>query len=425
MSWETRLKKNIVLTAPDKTQFTAKWVAGKEEGEKTIGIFRYPKVTGTITQDLGISGRVYAFTLYFDGADNDVDASAFTSALSQRGPWTIQHPVKGKLTVQPTKYSETTDPTNSGGVTAIETEWIEVGFQTTQATTTQLAYVVVAQTGPVANTLSADLQAAPQVTAAETGGLRTGARSSFRLMQGDLTALAEQTPEGAAGFASVLRSFEQTLTDLPMEVALLASQIQAMVSIPAIYATDDIVSLLDDYSTMMDGLASIPDSVISSAMGITSSASRNALLVREAFMGAIASTMGVIAVSRPLPSRSAAVAQAMVLSDAFDVMVNHLDEKMDDFSDERMDRQYFSQSQSFVETSLLVAQAVAFVLQSSYDLPVEKIISIRKWRSPVEVVITETGDASDAALDAFLEANHLKGDELICLPPGKQVVVYV
>ncbi len=72
--WRGRLRDSVQLTSPDGNIFNPLWRKDSYSGNKKLGIFEYPKVDGTIIQDLGINGTRYPLTLYFEGPDHDIEA---------------------------------------------------------------------------------------------------------------------------------------------------------------------------------------------------------------------------------------------------------------------------------------------------------------------------------------------------------------
>lgn len=415
MSYADRLRPSIKLIAPDASVFECKFVAGEVSAEKAIGIFRYPKVSGTITQDLGISGRAHSFNLYFEGENHDIVALRFGEAMKSRGPWSVTHPVEGQLSLQPTQYSASEAPVDSANVTVIKTEWIGVGGVTIPvATARQLAQKLLAQSAVTDDIGTAAIMKARLDNAAKVAAMRTATGNARRALETALYPMQQSTPDTVKRLASVNRSLNSTLETSPLDVPRLAAQIRSLTRIPAYFGLGSVVERLDRYRSAMDALAAIPVQ-----------ATREAYLVREAFLGAINSTIAVLTVAGAMPTRAESVRQALSVSSAFELMVATLDNDMDGLSDRRIDDQYFSQSVSFGEQALITAQAAAYLIRASYDLPVEKRVTMGRWRSPLEVFITETGSTNEEAFDSFLANNQIKGNDILCLPPGRTVTVYV
>ena len=106
MSWLDRVRGSLHLISPEGKTFDAKWVGDSRSAEKKLGIFTYPKINGTVVQDLGLNSALYPFRLFFDGEDNDLESTRFFEAFNERGTWEIDHPTKGRITLQPINVIE-------------------------------------------------------------------------------------------------------------------------------------------------------------------------------------------------------------------------------------------------------------------------------------------------------------------------------
>ena len=62
-----------------------------------------------------------------------------------------------------------------------------------------------------------------------------------------------------------------------------------------------------------------------------------------------------------------------------------------------------------------------------FDLKIETRFVLGKYETPMNLTVQEYGTlgAGDENLDLFISTNNLHGDNVILLPPGFEVVVYV
>jgi len=125
INWRDRLGSEIALVSPSGIQFTAKWKGNPRKKEKKLGIFEFPLVNGNIVQDLASQSSYYTLTIYFDGLNHDLNASAFFEVCDEIGTWQVYHPVHGFVELQLIRVEEDNDPVESGGITVVTTEWIE------------------------------------------------------------------------------------------------------------------------------------------------------------------------------------------------------------------------------------------------------------------------------------------------------------
>lgn len=136
--WKTRLRPTINFMSPDGHQFEAKWVGGTREIQKMIGEFSFPGRNGSIVQDLGSRAARYPLTIFFEGPSHDLLASLFFEAAKERGKWTVEHPIYGFIELQPVSVTEAANPTESGNVTEINSEWVEPLDEETLETARQM-----------------------------------------------------------------------------------------------------------------------------------------------------------------------------------------------------------------------------------------------------------------------------------------------
>ena len=89
--WQQRTRPEIKFTSPEGNVFLALWRSNTTPQEKKVGIFNYPKINGSVTQDLGTNSARHPMTIYFEGANNDLEAELFQAAFNETGPWTVIH----------------------------------------------------------------------------------------------------------------------------------------------------------------------------------------------------------------------------------------------------------------------------------------------------------------------------------------------
>ena len=116
-----------------------------------------------------------------------------------------------------------------------------------------------------------------------------------------------------------------------------------------------------------------------------------------------------------------------VAKEHFDEITARLDAVQDDFKDSPIETQYFSQSSSYASAAKMIGNTVRFLLIQAYDLAIEKRFTLDVPKAPIQIVIEEYGSLgeNDVNLDLFISANGLKGDDILYLPAGREVLTYV
>ena len=420
MSWLDRVQGTIELTSPDGEVFSAKWVGNTRSVEKKVGIFTYPKFDGAVGQDLGLAGTRYPLSLHFDGSDNDLESSRFFDAFSARGTWQIQHPTKGMLTLQPLSVAENIEPVDSGSITVFNTQWLQLVSPASVLSTAQLAAYIRSQSRNVDDvSLSQMTEAAEQRSVEEVNAIKNTTETTLATYDKTIASLLETSGELAAEAAGIRRGIADTLSTTPLDLTVLGGQIQAVMRTPS-KVTGDILQTLKPFADFIDQVSVLPDEEADQNY-------LNILAIREIFLTSANSSMALVGAAGILDTRAQALEAAELLALQFQTVTNSLDGAQVQFKDLRVDQQYFSQSLSFVESAQITAGATRYLLEASFNLAVEKRFTLDRERAPIEITITEYGELGneDSNFDLFISSNELKGNGILLLPAGREVVVYV
>jgi hypothetical protein len=421
MSYRDRLRPNITLTSPDGNVFEALWRGSDRAQEKKLGIFNFPKVDGSIVQDLGVSSATYPMTIIFEGSDNDLESDRFFESLKESGVWQVVHPVHGLKMLQPLSFTPADQPVTSGNVTEIDTEWIEPIQLDAAPSAPELQAATAAQIKEV-NSVSSDQfdQSTFTDTAAENGASKSAIESIVASVESHLEVLSDQSATIRAEMEAIKRDINEVLAVIPLDAISLAGQIQELIQLPA-RAVEDVQARLDAYEAFADEIS----------LSLTPEASRtedyNTVAAQELALTAVFGAVADISTTGDLISRPQAVQAIGANLELFSDATDTLDTTQEAFEDEFIDVQYFSQSQSYPDSSKLIALTVAYLLRSSFDLKAEKRFVLTRARNFVIVAIEEYGELGedDSNLDLFIDSNRLEGDEYMIISKGRELVVYV
>ena len=125
-------------------------------------------------------------------------------------------------------------------------------------------------------------------------------------------------------------------------------------------------------------------------------------------------------------TRADAINTAVEIADSYGDIINALDDTQEFFGEEKIESQFFSQSQSYVDSAEITAQSIKFLLISAYDLNIERRFILKLAKSAIRVCIEEYGDIGleDEIFQLFVESNNLQANEILFLQPGREIVVY-
>ena len=420
MSWRDRLRQTIELTSPDGNIFEAAWQGNSRSMDKKLGLFEFPKVKGTKVQDLDIGSARYPLTIFFSGEDNDKESDRFFKACKERGVWNIIHPVKGSLNLQLISVAENIQPVESGNLTQFDTEWIEPLEDSAVPSAFQLRSTIDSQIDEINSTVSDQIGSnILQKTAAQVAAFKATVDAVVASVEKFLAPIYEIQSEINAQILSIKRGVNTLLTAPVLDVISIAGQIQAMIQLPAL-AVADINSRVEAYQNF-----------ISAALGLSPETAktkdRNIVAVQELALTSGLASISFISSTGELSSRLQAIELIEANTQLFKDIIDTLDATQELFQDEIIDKQYFSQSESYSDAVLMISQTIAYLLRSAFDLSIEKRFVLEKMRAPIEITISEYGDLgeNDINFDLFIDSNGLKGNEILILPEGREVLVYV
>src|SRR5690606_39216569 len=100
VSWEDRARRGA-YTSPSGVRIEFDFVQVSRETPKRTKAFEFPGLDGAYVQDNGFGARQYPLLCYFAGADCDLEATQFESALLERGVGRLEHPLYGTFDVVP------------------------------------------------------------------------------------------------------------------------------------------------------------------------------------------------------------------------------------------------------------------------------------------------------------------------------------
>jgi hypothetical protein len=236
-----------------------------------------------------------------------------------------------------------------------------------------------------------------------------------------LTSLAELNSTIIEQFNTIVEGLEIHIEQEELDRLGLVGQVQNMIQIPLL-ASNDVFERLNTYAEIADDILAILPEIED-----TSPEAVNVTLVVEMSIIAILVAMAEIVTTGLLQTRAQTIEAANFLIEKLESYTESLDDRQVVFQENQIDRQYFSQLQSYSSAAKLISAAIQYLLLAAFNLRVEKRFTLSEPRVPIEIAISEYGDLGedDSNLDLFIDANKLKGNEILLLPAGREVVVYV
>ncbi len=407
------------------------WRGDTRSGSKRLAIHSYANVPGNVVRDFGSNSIGWTITAHFTGPDNDIMAEKFGDALySQNGEWIVTHPTYGDRGYNLTSWVERIEPVESGNVTVFETVWIEGIDPSTLQTTAQMTDSIGVRADLV------DVAAADQFVAntsiANSGdefSLITALDNVATAADKILGPIAAQNTAIAAEFNAVQNGINRVLSSTIGSTLQIAGQFQALIKLP-LRAIDSVGSRLDAYLEMADAMTGITP-VEKNARG------KNVSSAQELALCSVISANARIAATGPtndtivptiggMRTRTEVVNTAKKLDVRFRDMVATMDVAQSFFEDTSIEKQFFSQSQTFGAADVMTMQATQYLLASSMELKREKRFALPYNSTAVQEAVRQYGKSdNDEFIDFFIESNDLHGLDVTLMKAGHEVVVYV
>lgn len=421
MSWQDRVRSVITLVSPSGTSFEAYWRGDSRNAAKKLGIFNLPRIKGAQVQDLELGATTYTIVIFFEGTDHDLTAEQFFTACGERGRWNVTHPVKGLLSLQLVSVREAVDSVASGNITQFDTEWIDPIDPTTVKSLVQLAAEAQLQVEIVNDQAASQFDS---IITTSQRGVKTGivqiAKEYFGIYSRTLSNIVNKSEAVRQRVSSVYRGIIDAISGPVINTISLSAQVQEWIQLPVL-AVSDTQARFESYKNFMErGLLSTQRILVGNDYN------RDVIATHELFLTAAMTAVSQVSVTGTFETRPEAVGAAIAVSNQFVELTDRLDDVSQLYTG-LISTQYFSQMDSFPATWLLTAQAVNYILVTSFNLAIERRFVLDRRRAVIDIVISEYGDLgeNDINYDNFIRYNTLKNNDIILLPAGKEVVVYV
>jgi hypothetical protein len=420
MSWVDRIKPKMKLTSPMGQLFEAFWVGNQVSKTKKLGLFSNPNFKGTIVQDLGITGDSYPLPIFFSGPDHDLIAKNFWIAASETGPWKIEHPILGPLSLQLMSIEMGIQPVTDGNISQFQLEFIEPAKEDAVVSDLELASGTKEGISKV-NGLSASQFKKGSLVNFETLAekIRSTTKDILDIYNNVFDPLISTVNEVQNLSNEIVKSIQSILNATILKPVELASGIQQLVRTPAL-ASRDFEVRTSKYSEFLGEIFKLkPEG--------NSLANTNEIQTVQVAALAVVPAISDIALSTDFISKEEAITTANYVTASFLDIVNKLDESMGLYRGKNIGLQYFSQSESYQANLQLIALILAFIIDQGYRSNLEKKMVLTKPETPIALTIQEYGSLgnNDILLDFFIASNRLKNNEILLLPAGKAISIYL
>lgn len=423
MSWENELKPEIKLTSPDGNVFNAKWIGNERSFEKKLGIFSIPNFDGEIVQDMSVQSNRWPLTIYFDGFFHNKESNRFYESLrSEKGQWEIVHPVRGPLVLQLISCTENLQPVENGNYTVFDTQWIEPANITRLISQQELASQVLND----AVVAYEDLILQLQQTRTDLYAAIQRTKNMFQKVSGFYDTIVREL---TATNALLFEDFEDSQTELSSAISNFGIDNTDVSDIAdsMVDLAESPIDISENFNTRFAVYKELLETLYTLVPTMTTIEDLNAIIALEYCIVVAIVVIAKIVATSTFQSRPEVVSAIQNITDIFNNTVSTLETIQDLFATLDIDRQYYSFLKQYTILVNIYSNAIRFLITEFYNLQAEKRFTIKNARSPLEIAVTEYGELGedDFYYDLFLTSNNLSGNDILLLPAGREVVIYV
>ena len=429
MSWEDRITE-MVYTSPSGLVFTGIFEDVSKEIVKKTTAFNFLDVDGTYVQDLGKQGRRYPIRWIFSGEDYDEEAERFDSAIEEKGPGILQHPLYGTFDVVPFGSIKRRDDLVTAANQAVYDitfyETIKIIFPISELSAENAMTEGFADYSD--NAVENYDDSLSISTAQEIIGYIDSAKAGLRKLKKAMAGIAATTAAIERAFNDVVNLAEETIETLVGGPTLIATQMIAIARLPS-QASASIQSKLDAYSNLIGSLTTGSSNQFEPGLDSQqgNAYSNNNLIAQAAVLAAIEST---ISESTTFPTRLAAINAIEALDT---LMTNYLD-----WSD--INREVLIQgvlptrepgTNDLIDTGEAYQQLLDVfsisqgrLTQIAFTALQERSVILDRDRTFIDFAAEFYGQL-DEQYDFIINSNNLSGIELFEIKKGREMVYYV
>lgn len=396
---------------------------------KRTTAFDFPGVNRSYVQDSGHGSGVFPMRCIFSGDSADLLAQAFRSALLERGPGHLQHPLYGSFVAIPFGDIEQQDDLVSGVNQSV--------VQTTFWETLPSPYPMpqAPSSSDVLATLDASKEAAAGQFAEQIDVSTTASRAVTATRITGFIELVSSVMGGASGaLHAVSDSFTDARDAIGGSIDLLvgrplslARHVLDLLRLPASIPLT-LRARLEAYAEVARAIElsqaaqpwralTTPTPLRSRQRAIANDFHCSVLLTHAALCGA-----AQCAVTAELRSRPEALGAAAFLLRQLETASAWMDAGYAAL--EAVAIAYADTGQAYRAVHAMITVACRYLIDASFSLLPERRITTDRARTIVDLCAELYGRVDSDALDELIATNDLSGAEILELPKGRELVYY-
>jgi len=417
MPWIDRLLE-AAYTSPSGERLVFYYENVSKEFDKKTTAFDPADADGTYIQDNGSTSDRFPLRIFFWGAEYDVEAEAFETALRERGTGKLDHPIYGVRDVIPFGVIKRRDDLK----TAANQTILQITFRETIG----LVYPIGSE-----DPASEVAEAVEEYNAAAAAELELGlflktvnavvtfgnnVEALVGTVQSNLQAIADFADDVQKQFNAIVDSINNGIDILVEAPLALAFQVTQMIQAPA-RALASIKARLSAYGDLAEALISGNGASVGSSGGELNMSSNNELRTTDLFVSSYVTGQIISVLNNQFVTKTEALEAADVILEQFEAVIAWRDDNFEAL-------EVIDTGEAYQQLQEAVSITIGFLVELSFTLKQERSIVLDRPRTIIDLV-GELYGTVDQELDFLITSNNLSGDEILELPAGKEIVYYI
>jgi hypothetical protein len=418
MSWRDRIKE-AAYTSPSGRRIVFQWEETEESFDHRSTIFRFPRKDGAKIKSLGIGEHRFPLTTFLSGDDYDVAANLFMEVLAENGNGSLEHPLYGVKTVQPTNVKRVDKPTTEGNQATISVLFIETIAEVIPESPEDIKKKIEEKQDDF--NFDTPQEYENQIkdnTPQESANSEVRYTQNISLIDSILGPIAALNEDVNAVFKTISLSLNSNLTDLIDKPLTLASQMLALIKTPG--------RIIQSFSLRVQGYIELAKQLrLRGNIASISNDSRNSLLETRYLLSSSVAAMAETMLLEDFKTKGEALEAALTLQDFYNENKDFIESEESKFHIDFLNLLLYGDSEENKNLNAIVQLTAANLANLSFGLSQERIIELARERSIIDLAFELYGNIENETLDLLIESNKLNGEEIILIPRGREIIYYV
>lgn len=404
MSWVTRINTDFIITTGDNAIYVPSWMSATKEFEYNLTEFNFPGTAGSFIDRREVKGSRYALTIMFQGENNLELSAEFKNSADNKKPWTIEHPMYGRIRVHPSSLKFDDTKFNITTITGVVIETNEEA-------------VPVLEIDPI--DLINESKSASDEFGAIAFSLETPNPASMSTNNNTLYSSGRNLQSSQIQAEAYFNFFNDAKSAISVAVSKPLAAIRAMqnvINAPALFTTsvqNRISNLTNQFNLLVQSIETI--------------SGQSGKLLFETNAGSLITAM-CVACANPLTGNYQNTSQVLSVIDIllgnYNTFVSSLDSLQTDNGGDT--DSYIPNFDFATSVSELVSFTISQLFVIAFNAQQERRLFLESDSNVILLAHRFYGlDADDSTIQYFMDTNGIGLSEILGIKKGREIIYYV